>query len=191
MIIEAGYDLYQLLAPKLLRGKKPRDATWVVVMDEDLRFMLIAKVRTSVHDSVESQATQIYKALTRETWVRAKYFAIGRLDTSFVCSERSGDDYPGGHLDVYDEAIRKAPALQDFELIGHMHSDGVGLCSDVPRFSLRDYGGLEHLPRSESFPGPHSFAGDCCPACIRFNDRLDANRARAESIEALDRQLDG
>lgn len=39
MIIEAGYDLFELFAPKLFgkHGSKRRQGTWVIAMDENLR----------------------------------------------------------------------------------------------------------------------------------------------------------
>jgi hypothetical protein len=184
MIIEAGYDVYQLLAPALLRTNRARDETHLLMLDENMRFHGLAKLSVNSTDAIADHAGDIRRELDVDRVLPTQYIVVGRLNTNFVCREEDHDWYPDSHLDQYTAGLRSSPLLNDVELLGHMYSNGTETCSDVPRYSFRDYLSLEHLPRAESFPGPHSFDGKCCPACARFFERLDANRARHESKTA-------
>lgn len=186
MIIEAGYDVFQLLAPKLLRKGRARDETHLLMLDENMRFHGLAKLSVNSKDAIADHVVDVRRELDVDRVFPTKFIVIGRLDTTFMCREENHDWYPDSHLDEYTVGLRSSPLLNDVELLGHMHSNGVDTCSDVPRYSFRDYPGLSHLPRAESFPGPHSFDGKCCPACTRFFERLDANQARNESNTASD-----
>jgi hypothetical protein len=63
MIIEAGYDLFELFAPKLFgrRGSKTRRGTWVIAMDENLRNMHLTKVGGDASDAIENRIPKIVK----------------------------------------------------------------------------------------------------------------------------------
>ena len=190
VIIEAGYDIKMLLAPKLLRRRRVRDSTWVLVLDENLRFHDLVKIRASSEDPAEVHAREIRGVLMKDSVIRTKHYAVGTLTTGFTCIEDDRYGSGAGHLDSYTSALRTSPLLADFELLGFIHSNGEHWCTDLPRYSFRDYVGLEHLPRSESFDGPHSFGNDCCPACERFEQRLARNRANFDEIEGLEKLLD-
>lgn len=44
MIIEAGYDIFELRAAKLLRWRRPRNRVGVCAMDENLRYLRTAEI---------------------------------------------------------------------------------------------------------------------------------------------------
>lgn len=178
MIIEAGYDLLQLFSPDLFPKRKMpgRRALWVIAMDEDLRLLYSKKVKGDANLPIEERACEIADALADESPWRVAYFAVACLDTD-LCGNYSSE------FERQVEMLRSAPELIEHELIGHYLSDGKGLYSSAPRYSFRDYLGLEHLPRVAILPGPHEYPCDCL-ACVQFEDKLRLNRERHAALES-------
>ncbi|MBB5633738.1 hypothetical protein BKA04_001961 [Cryobacterium mesophilum] len=63
MIIEAGYDLFELFAPKIFAKPraKGRHGTWVLALDENLRNQHLTKVGGDASDVIENR---IHKVVT-------------------------------------------------------------------------------------------------------------------------------
>ena len=172
MIIEAGYDLFELFAPKLFakRGSKARRATWVVAMDENLRNMHMAKVGGDASGPIENHIHNVVKALNKRAVRDVAYYALAHLDTEFH------DDYCN-QFEHIEETLRLAPELIEHELLGLYVSNGKGLYSCGPRYSFRDYVGYEHLPRNAIIQGPHEMPCSCL-ACTQHEEMLRRNRER-------------
>jgi hypothetical protein len=176
MIIEAGYDLHMLFDLALSRSK--RDAgVWVIAMDEDLRLSALTRVRGASRATLGDNLSKVAKTLRTAGVPNTRYYALATLARS---SGRVGD----GEFERQDDLIRTAAVLAEFRLLGTCLFDAEGWHSSIPRYSFRDYVGLEYLPRSASWPGPHTFPCDCL-ACSQFEERLRRNR------EAHRSDLDG
>jgi hypothetical protein len=178
MIIEAGYDLFELFAPKLFgrRGSKTRRGTWVIAMDENLRNMHLTKVGGDASDAIENRIPKIVKALNKRSFRPVAYYALAHLDTELP----DACDHEFEHL---LETLQLAPELIDHELLGTYLSNGKSFYHDGPRYSFRDYLGYEHLPRTASIPGPHEYPCDCL-ACTQHEEMLQRNRERHQAAQA-------
>ena len=180
MIIEAGYDLFELFAHKLFtkRGSRSRQETWVIAMDENLRNMHMTKVGGDASDAIENRIPKIVKALNKRSFRPVAYYALAHLDT----------ELHGDYDNVFEhllETLRMAPELIEHELLGAYLSNGKSLYHDGPRYSFRDYVGYEHLPRTASIPGPHEFHCSCL-ACMQHQEMLQRNRERHDAAEAAE-----
>lgn len=181
MIIEAGYDVAILIHPKLFakRGARRKSGTWIVAMDEDLRFLYTAKVGGDATAPVLDRIPNIVKALTKynDVWTVAHY-VLAHLDTDLqgsFQSQQSNDYFV--ELHDLDDTLTQTAALADHKLLGVYVSSGEILCGTVPRYSFRDYAGLEHLPRAAVFSGPHGFSCTC-GACTQHEEMLRRNREK-------------
>ena len=172
MIIEAGYDLFQLFVPKLFakRGSKMRQGTWAIAMDENLRSMLLTKVRGDASAPIEDRIPKIVKALNKRAFRPVAYYALAHLDTELH------DDY-GEQFVHFEDTLRLAPELIEYELLGLYFTNGQGFYSSGPDYSFRDYVGYEHLPRDAVIPGPHEYPCSCV-ACTQHEEMLCRNRER-------------
>lgn len=175
MIIEAGYDLFELFAPRLFAqcGSSARRGTWVLAMDENLRNLHLKKVGGDSSAPIEDRIPRIVKSLTKGSLRPVVYYAVAHLDTGLR------DDY-SSQFHQFDETLRLAPELIEHELLCTYFSNGKDLYSSGPRYSFRDYVGLEHLPRTATVLGPHKFPCSC-PACTQFEAMLKRNRARHQA----------
>ncbi|HEY0260633.1 MAG TPA: hypothetical protein VGC18_12375 [Lacisediminihabitans sp.] len=182
MIIEAGYDILQLLCPEVMKDAESQRAVWVLSMDERLRLLFIGVVAPTAADRIESHVEDIAKALTRHPGP-AKYYVVARTVQSH--KGESGD-----WLRQEDERLNHLPALADHELLGQVVFDPDGYFSSVPRYSFRDYPELEHLPRTAILPGPHPLMSCDCLACVQHKIMLDDNRRRAEKLANPGRRPD-
>lgn len=169
MIVEAGYDVMTLLDPEVRRDDDSMSALWVLVLDENLRYLQLNKALETMSGSADLHVDQIVKSLTCG-FGYPKYFVLAH-------GEPQAMRHDDGWLHDIDERIRKSPALVEFYLLGQVVFDPEGYYSSVARYSFRDYIGLEHLPRSASFPGPHAYPCDC-PACKQHELMLETNRKR-------------
>ena len=170
MIIEAGYDILELFAPKLFKRRaRNRRGMWVLALDENLRNLYLAKVGGK-HREVEDRLHAIAKALDGRDLHAVAYWSAAVLDTEY-----SGDlEHEFHHIDT---TLREAALLADRQYLGCYFSNGKELYGSTPRYSFRDYVGLEGLPRAAVCPGPHEV--DCsCLACTQFEERLRRNRER-------------
>ena len=173
MIIEAGYDILELFAPKVFkRQTRDRRGMWVLALDENLRNLYVAKVGGKDRD-VEDRLHAIAKALDGRDLHTVAYWAAAILDTNF-----SGDLETKFHH--VDSTLREAALLADRYYLGCYVSDGKELYGNTPQYSFRDYLGLEHLPRAAVCAGPHEFPCECL-ACTQFEERLRRNRERREA----------
>ncbi|MBX3091203.1 MAG: hypothetical protein KF801_01690 [Cryobacterium sp.] len=156
MIIEAGYDLLELFAPKLFakHGSKRRTNTWVIAMDENLRHLHLTKVGGDASSPIEERIPQIVKALNKSKLRPVVYYALAHLDT-----ELHGD-YEA-EFDHLNEILELAPELIEYECLGTYLTNGKGFFSSGPRYSFRDYIGYEHLPRTATVLGPHERPCTC------------------------------
>lgn len=184
MIIEAGYDLFQLFAPKLFRRRieRRRKGMWVIAMDKNLRELDMRKVSSRDSETVEDCIPKIAKTLNRSDLGQIVYYAFARLDTDLPSDMSCA-------LEDQAEALAMAPELISFELLGNYVSDGRGVYSRGPRYSFRDYIGMEHLPRVAILPGPHSYPCECL-ACTQHDEMLRINRERHTGVSETARDRD-
>jgi|SRR5690606_19552940 len=175
MIIEAGYDLFELFAPKLFvrRSAKRRQGTWVIAMDENLRNLYTEEVGGEASEPIANRVADVAEALNKHSLGHVAYYALAQLDT-----ELSGDW--SGYFEDLCEPLRLSPELIEHEMIGTFLSDGKGVYSSGPRYSFRDYFGYEHLPRTAFFPGPHEYRCSCV-ACTQHEEVLQRNWERHQS----------
>lgn len=180
MIIEAGYDLFELFAPKLFakRGPKRRQGTWVIAMDENLRNMHMTKVGGNASDAIENRIPKIVKALNKHSFRAVAYYALAHLDTGLP------DDY-STEFDHLNETLQLAPELIEYECLGTYLTNGKGFFSSGPRYSFRDYVGYEHLPRTATVLGPHDYPCSCL-ACTQHEEMLQQNRERPRATEVAE-----
>ncbi|MHA6695272.1 hypothetical protein [Homoserinimonas sp. A520] len=180
MIIEAGYDLFELFAPKIFvrRTAKRRQGTWVLAMDENLRNLYVEEVGGEASTPIDDRILDVVKALDAHSLGRVTYYALAQLDTGLV-----GEfDAEFEHL---VETLRLAPELIDYEMLGVFLSDGKGVRGTGPRYSFRDYVGYEHLPRVAFLPGPHEVPCNCL-ACAQHEVRLQRSWERNHDSKQLD-----
>ena len=178
MIIEAGYDVLEILSPKLFTMQTNASGMWVLLLDADLRNIRVAKLKVKPTDNWDARISAIAKALrSKKNYRQAKYFVVARLDTALGESE--------SEWEVQCRVLESSRAFGGAELLGSLLSWGVDALSSVPRFSFRDYPSLEHLPRPAICRGPHSFMDCPCLACTEYEDRLKAARVRTATVPVL------
>jgi hypothetical protein len=154
MIVEAGYDLAELVHPFLFGDGAHVGALWVLALDKELRYLYKREVAVDACDSIGPHFDAIIGSLERP-WVH--YFAIAqRL--------RCLGDAPYLNIDyTIEERLKDLAAAHGFEFLGHMMFDTDGWYSTGPMYRFRDYY-LDNLPLAAVIPGPHPF--DCpCIAC--------------------------
>ena len=171
MIIEAGYDLLQIVYPHL-EDRKKRDALWVITMDKNLRHLFIRKVTADASTQIELLIPAIAKSLQRKnTSLKVRYFAL---------AHRHPDVH---HTNIeqwtYDEdrPIIDAPELSEYRYLGRYVTDGEWSYSSWPRYSFCDYIGCEDLPQAAVIPGPHEMFKCECLACSTRVVALEQSRA--------------
>jgi hypothetical protein len=184
MIIEAGYDIVELLLNGV--AKRHSDDTrlhddgehplWVLTMDAQLRYWSTTRVVDRMGASTGDHVEDIARTLNDEPQ-HSVYYVLAH--TTNV--RRDDDD---DWLYEADQIIKDHPSLAGHELLGHVVFDATGFFSTVPRYSFRDYIGLEHLPRAASCAGPHEWLDCPCAACVQFDELLQANRQRSTNRSA-------
>jgi len=174
MIIEAGYDVLQLLDGAVNKNSRSKRGLWLLAMNEYLRFQYLKKVAFDMTLPVEAYIDEVSAALHRDS-LPTKYIVLAYR------TRESMRDSPWLH--ALDERLTADGWLGDVELLGQVVFDASGYWSTVPRFSFRDYIGLEHLPRSVSVLGPHDVGCECV-ACVHFEQMLHENRLRAKGVSA-------
>jgi hypothetical protein len=185
MIIEAGYDLFELFSPRLFvrRTPKRRQGTWVLAMDENLRNLYVKKVGGEESDPIADRIPDVLKALGQDSLGRVVYYAVARLDTGL-----------GSEFDVefeqFVDTMRQAPELMDFEPLGWFLSNGKSARCTGPRYSFSDYVGYEHLPRVAFLPGPHDHPCNCL-ACAQDEMRRQRSWERTHDSQQLDAEDPG
>jgi hypothetical protein len=181
MIIEAGYELRELVQPALLANETGRQALWLLAMDKDLRFLFLRKVVDPIVGSIEPHIEQILEQLD-DGRDQAHYFAIAHMVprvTEGLCQE----------LHRQDELLRQAASLLDYELIGHLAFDEEEWYSSGPMHSFRDYPGCEDLPRAAVIRGPHPWGCECL-ACTQ-REAVIAELVKAARKRVADAALAG
>jgi hypothetical protein len=144
---------------------------WVLALDENLRNLYMTKVGGKQRD-VENRLHAVAKALDGRRLRPVAYWAAAVVETDY-----GGDLEEGFHH--IDTTLREAALLADHQYLGCYFSNGKELYGSVPRYSFRDYLGLEHLPRAAMCAGPHEF--DCsCLACTQFEELLQRNRQKSD-----------
>lgn len=174
MIIEAGYDVMQLLDSTVNKNARSKRGLWLLVMDEYLRFQSLATVAAEMKMPVEAYIDEVSAALRREP-LPPKYIVLAYRTTELLPDS--------GWLFARDEKLTADGWLGDVQLLGQVVFDRTGYFSTVPRFRFRDYIGLEDLPRSASVLGPHEIGCECV-ACVHFEQMLYENRKRREANSA-------
>jgi hypothetical protein len=181
MIIEAGYDILELLVNSVANRQStdPSDNAvrdgplWVLTMDAQLRYWQTTRVVDKMGSSTDEHIDDIARKLNEEPH-HSVYYVLAHT-TSVT---RQADDDWLYHL---DQSIKHHPALEGHELLGQVVFDETGYFSTVPRYSFRDYAGLEHLPRAASFTGPHAWSNCLCAGCVQHEVLLKEIRARARN----------
>jgi hypothetical protein len=174
MIIEAGYDIVGLAAASVNRNSRTRRALWMIQMDEYLHLLTTTRITRDMALPVAAYIDEISAAL-RQSPIPVRYIALAYRATS--------PSIDSAWLGEIDERLTADGWLGDVELLGQVVFDRTGYSSTVPRFSFRDYIGLEHLPRAVSVLGPHDVGCECV-ACVHFEQMLIENRQRAEAATA-------
>ena len=174
MIIEAGYDLVQILHPEVLADAASRRALWMLAADKDLRLLEVSPVCPEFSGSLEPHVADIVAAIAG-CYRPVRYFALAHTVSPLDC-----DDWP--RISWEDEALREAHNFEPDQFLGRLVFDGDHIHSSAPRYSFRDYVGRENLPRAAVIAGPHF--GDCeCLACSQFNEMMAEYRALREAAE--------
>ncbi|GAA3888083.1 hypothetical protein GCM10022381_32500 [Leifsonia kafniensis] len=169
MIIEAGYDILELLIHEIDRDDDSRRALWVMCMDQDLHYLSIRRACDVVTEPLESHSTDILKVLESD-FRTVTYYVLGHAMPN-ICAPSDGWLYDT------DEQLRNLPELAGYRLLGRVVSDPEGFFSSLPRYSFRDYPSLSDLPRAAVIPGPHEF-DCCCLSCEQYEQMLTRNRER-------------
>ena len=149
MIIEAGYDIVELLAGTVRSTAEGKRSLWVLCMDAELHHLGVYRARDIMTGPLESHADDIL-AVFESCYRPVAYFALAHSATE--TSPYSVDP----HCDP-DEPMRQLPALADHQFLGRLIFDDEGYYSTLPRYSFRDYPSLCDLPRTVTVPGPHEF----------------------------------
>ena len=182
MIIEAGYDVLEILAPKVFTKRSIASGMWVLLLDADLRNIRVAKLKVKPTDDWDTRVSAIAKALkSKKNYRQAKYFVVARLDTAL--GEALGDRESEWQSQC--GVLKSSRSFGGAELLGSVLSWGADALSSVPRFSFRDYLSLEHLPRPAICHGPHSFMDCPCLACTEYENRLKSARVRTATVPVL------
>ena len=179
MIIEAGYDIVELLINEVAnrRNTNSKDAAadenplWVLIMDAQLRYWATTRVVDRMGASTAEHIDEIAWTLNEEPDC-SRYDVLAHTTTVERCDD---DDW----LFQLDQVIKHHHALAGHELLGHIVFDPTGYFSTVPRHSFRDYPSLGHLPRAASFAGPHAWSGCPCGACVQHDELLEQIRSRS------------
>ncbi|MCS5736248.1 hypothetical protein [Herbiconiux daphne] len=179
MIIEAGYDVLQLIEPVVHRDDTSRHSLWVLGLDSDLRLLFLdIAARFVQHDAVD-YLKQIDACLSQS--IRPVRYVV------LAYHDHSRRWEPDGWLDAIDECLSARPEFAGRELLGQVVFTDDGYFSTVPRYSFRDYPSLEALPRAAACAGPHLFLDCGCLACRQFEERRDrARRDRLHDESAAD-----
>jgi hypothetical protein len=169
MIIEAGYDMTELLSPRVHATKANRRALWMLAMDDELRKLFITQVCAEYTFPLEQHIPDIVKALECE-YGYVTYFVLAHMLPQL-----------GNNIEqtVYneDEPLQTAPELEGRQFLGRLVFDGEFMYSSAPQFSFRDYPLHDDLPRIAVVKGPHPHLDCQCLACSQFEAKLAANRA--------------
>lgn len=174
MIIEAGYDLHELLYPRLIRDHDKNaadgDPLWVVALDDKLRFLFMRPAAPKVRLPLTEHAAEIAACLDDDL-SSPKYVVL-----AFFL--RTAPDHPPHWLYELGHVWDACPELAGFEMLGQIAFDEDGYYSSLPRYSFRDYAGHQDLPRAAVIAGPHPC--DCaCLACEQHAEDVAALRRRA------------
>jgi len=174
MIIEAGYDLVQLLHPAVVANAASRRALWMLAADKDLRLLEISPVCPEFSGSLERHVAAIVAALAG-SYRPVRYFALAHTMSPLDCNDWD-------RISRGDEALREVHDFEPDQFLGRLVLDGDHIHSSAPRYSFRDYAGRENLPRVAVISGPHF--GDCsCIACSQFNEMIEEYRAIRQAAE--------
>ena len=153
-------------------------------MDQNLRLLRIRKISGDFGESVGEHLDRIAKKLVGPSFsLQPRYFALAHR------RENVHDNQIEHWVHADDQLIYDAPVLAGYRYLGRLVSDGVWVYSSWPRYSFRDYVGMEDLPRVAAIPGPHPW--DChCAACKQVSDRIDAARAEYDLKKSVDSVFD-
>ena len=178
MIIEAGYDLHQILMPTVhesrARGEHgPHDSPlWLLTLDRDLRVQYLVQVTPDMRGRPADEREAIVAALDCSDLFEVRWLVFAWWSPT-VAPVDSGWQR---HLD--DEALRAAPELADYELLGTVVYDDEGFACTFPRFSFCDYD--EGLPVAAVIHGRHPRGCDCL-ACEQARVRRAEREERREA----------
>src|SRR3990170_5295419 len=78
MIIEAGYDLGQLIHPELFASDESKRGLWMLAMDKHLRLSFLDKVSEEMSVSVEPHIPDIVAALENH-YTPLRYFVLAHM----------------------------------------------------------------------------------------------------------------
>jgi hypothetical protein len=146
MIIESGYDLYELALPYLEFGDPECRRLVVISMDADLRYYETDVVADDLGDTIEPHISRIIASLDPEV---VHYFAIAH-------TVRGGLPDADERRSAATQALKVAAAECGFQFINHILIDGDNWIATMGRYRFREYGSLEDLPRATIARGPHA-----------------------------------
>lgn len=161
MIIEAGYDILELL----LRGRFDPGSLRMVQLDRDLRLMRTRTVLPNFTGTFDAATVEAVDAAIpgpdddddEGRWA-VRYIALG-FDVSDVSPYPESLDWD--RVKVLDEWL----SCRGIGLLGIQLYDDEGWVSTGPMYSFESYVGSEDLPRVVVVRGPHPFGSCECVAC--------------------------
>ncbi|HMF59332.1 MAG TPA: hypothetical protein VK595_03120 [Vicinamibacterales bacterium] len=162
MIIEAGYDLRELLFPNWA-GNDDEPSVRLVTFDESLRFLYRRRIADAYLGDLDHHHDEIASALTSD-YVR--YFAVGHPVPELDSRGGFWREYDGG------ERVRATTAGMGLHFLGHLVHDKEWWGSSGPVHRFEDYPGSDEVPRAIVIPGPHPFLECDCAACGPRNRRF-------------------
>lgn len=161
MIIEAGYDLAELLFDRRSTPGPLR----IVMLDADLRLVDVRTVSTTFTGTLDSTTLDAVDAIIPgpsddEALARhgIQYVALGYQVGSI---EGYPEAFDWDRVTVFDEWL----GCRGITLLGIQISDGEQWASTGPVHRFEDYALEEDIPRVLVIPGPHPFLSCECAAC--------------------------
>jgi hypothetical protein len=172
MIFEAGYDLYQVIAPCLTETEASKKALWMLAMDKNLRMLFTLQVSDTFEGSLTGHIDDIVAGLECD-YGEVHYFVLAHSVSSI-------DEWDAERVYQDDLLINKDPKFAGREYLGRLVRDEEWVYSSWPRYSFRDYIGKEHLPRAAVLQGPHDYPCDCL-ACTQHQEYIEERRAARQA----------
>jgi len=190
MIIEAGYDIHQVLMPTVLldahEKADERRPLYVMSLDADLRLEKVSRVERPGDGHPHQAVAGIVEALRDDcdglfapVHIVLAWYAAGSTTSGDGCTEHR-----------LDEGFRDHPDLSTWNYLGHAQYDDDTMIGTFPRFSFRDYPQISDFPRPALFVGPHDY--DCaCLACAQYQERFEQRTARRARVDGQGDPADG
>lgn len=169
MIIEAGYDFWELLLPRLESEPKETPGLWMITMTDELRLISTRRISDRTSGVIVDHIDEIIQELAPDVLTVGYFVLAHRLP-------RVGDGI-AQHVHEGDQAFLQRSGVGEKTFLGRLVFDGQFLYESCPRHRFRDYPVDDFLPRAAVVKGPHPF--DCvCFVCAQHREQLARAWAR-------------